>query len=69
MEFLEKVWDNTTHVCGGFVRGFERTVTNLFGSSNARQVKKFQAKVDAITQLEGKYEVLTDAELVAQTAE
>ena len=69
MEFLEKVWDNTTHVCGGFVRGFERTVTNLFGSSNARQVKKFQAKVDAITQLEGKYEAMTDDELVAQTAE
>jgi preprotein translocase subunit SecA len=69
MEFLEKVWDNTTHVCGGLVRGFERTVTNLFGSSNARQVKKFQAKVDAITQLEGKYEAMTDDELVAQTKE
>ena len=69
MEFLEKVWDNTTHVCGGLVRGFERTVTNLFGSSNARQVKKYQAKVDAITQLEGKYEAMTDAELVAQTHE
>ncbi len=69
MEFLEKVWDNTTHVCGGLVRGFERTVTNLFGSSNARQVKKFQSKVDAITQLEGKYEAMTDDELVAQTKE
>ena len=68
MEFLEKVWDNTTNICGGLVRGFERTVTSLFGSSNAHQIKKFQSKVEAITQLESKYEAMTEEQLRAETA-
>ena len=68
MEFLEKVWDNTTNICGGLVRGFERTVTSLFGSSNAHQIKKFQSKVEAITQLEGKYEAMTEEQLRGETA-
>ena len=67
MDLLERAWDNTSHFVGGMVRGFERSVTSLFGSSNARSVKKLQAKVDAINALEPTYEKLTDEELTAQT--
>jgi len=33
---------------GSLMRGFERSVTSLFGSSNARYIKRLQSKVDAI---------------------
>jgi len=46
----------------------KRTITNLFGSSNARTVKKFQSRVDAITALEATYEKMSDEELRGQTA-
>ena len=52
MEQLERLWDSTTHFFGNLVSGFERGVTGIFGSSNARYVKKLQGKVDAITALE-----------------
>jgi preprotein translocase subunit SecA len=48
MEILERIWDQTTHVFSGLLSGFERGITNLFGSSNARYVKKLQSKVEAI---------------------
>jgi preprotein translocase subunit SecA len=67
MEKLELLWDNTTHFFSGVVRNVERTITNLFGSSNARQVKKLQSRVDAITALESTYEKMTNEELVEQT--
>ncbi len=44
MEILERFWDAFTHFLASFVSGFERLVTNLFGSSNARYVKKLQTK-------------------------
>jgi len=67
MEQLELLWDNTTHFVSGVVRSVERTITNLFGSSNARQVKKLQSRVDAITALEPTYEKMSDEELRNQT--
>jgi preprotein translocase subunit SecA len=67
MENLERLWDNTTHFVGGMVRGFERGVTGLFGSSNARQIKKLQGRVDAINALEATYEKMTNEELAHQT--
>jgi preprotein translocase subunit SecA len=67
MEQLELLWDNTTHFVSGVVRSVERTITNLFGSSNARQVKKLQSRVDAITSLEPTYEKMSDEELREQT--
>ena len=67
MEKLELLWDNTTHFVSGVVRNIERTITNLFGSSNARQVKKFQGRVDAIGALEQTYEKMSDDELRNQT--
>ena len=67
MEQLELLWDNFTHFVSGVVRSVERTITNLFGSSNARQVKKLQSRVDAITSLEPTYEKMTEEELREQT--
>ena len=43
-------------------------MTGIFGSSNARYVKKLQGKVDAITALEKTYEAMTDEQLREQTA-
>ena len=67
MENMERYWDATTDFFGGLVRGFERTITNLFGSSNARFVKKLQTKVDAINSLESRYESMTDEQLREQS--
>ncbi len=69
MELLEQLWDGTTHFMSGLVSGFERAVTGVFGSSNARYVKKLQSKVDAINALEPTYESLSDEELRQVTAQ
>ena len=49
---LERVWEIVSNVFGSQSRGFERSITNLFGSSNARYVKRFAPKVNAINSLE-----------------
>ena len=66
---LERLWDTTTDFFSGLAGGFDKLVTGLFGSSNARQVKRLQSKVDAINALEATYERLTDEELRQQTEE
>jgi preprotein translocase subunit SecA len=50
------------------MQGFERGVTAMFGSSNARYVRRLQAKVEEINALEPKFQAMTDAELREQTA-
>ncbi len=50
MELIERVWEGTGNFFGGIMRGFERSVTAIFGSSNARFVKRMQAKIDAAKQ-------------------
>lgn len=67
MEKLEKIWELISGFFTGLIRGFERTITSIFGSSNARYVKKLQEKVDIINELEPKYEAMTDEELRQQT--
>ena len=47
----------------------ERSVTSLFGSANARYIKRLQPKVDEINALEPKYEAMSNEELRAQTDE
>lgn len=68
MEVLERIWE----VIGGFftalASGLERGITSLFGSSNARFIKKLQPQVDAINALEAKFQALSDEELRGQTA-
>ena len=67
MEQLERFWDAITHFFGALVSGFEKAVTGIFGSSNARYVKKLQGRVDAINALESRYESLTEDQLREET--
>ncbi len=67
MQLLERIWDSLTLFFSGLTSGFERAITNLFGSSNARFVKRLQSKVDAINALEPRFEKMSDEELREQT--
>ncbi|MCU0958534.1 MAG: SEC-C domain-containing protein [Pirellulaceae bacterium] len=67
MELLERIWELMGLFFGGLTRGVERSITAVFGSSNARYIRKLQAKVQAINQLESHYQSLSDDELRAQT--
>src|SRR3972149_4387273 len=66
-ELLTQIGDVLSGFFGGIGRGIERLITSLFGSSNARYMKKLQPIVDAISALESKYQEMTDAELKEQT--
>ena len=67
MEYLERIFDFLTDLFGGLTRGFERTITSVFGSSNNRYLKKLDPKVEAINAREAKYQAMTDAELKEQS--
>ena len=68
IETLEKVWDAASGFFNGLGTRVERSITGLFGSSNARYIKKLQPQIDAINALEPKYQAMSDAELREQTA-
>jgi len=63
MDVLQSTGDVLGAIFGGALRGFERSLTSLFGSSNARFVKRLHPKVQAIGALESKFQALSDAEL------
>ncbi len=67
MELLERTWEGLGTLINGVLGRFERTVTSVFGSANARNLKKMDPKVQAINALESKYEALSDDELREQT--
>jgi preprotein translocase subunit SecA len=67
MELLERLFDILTDTFAVVTRTVERVVTSVFGSSNARYLKKLQPRVDAINALEPRYQEMTDAELREQT--
>ncbi len=67
MEILERAWEGVGNFFGGLMHGFERGVTAMFGSSNARYVRKLQTKVEAIGELESRYQAISDEELRQQT--
>ena len=69
MQVLERIWEIIGLIFGGLGRSFERSLTSLFGSSNARLIKRLQPRVDAINALEPKYQAMSDADLAAQTVE
>jgi preprotein translocase subunit SecA len=69
METLEQIWEWIGAFFGGIAGGFERAITSLFGSSNARYIKKLQPTVAAINALEPKYQALTDEALRQETVE
>ncbi len=68
MEVLEQIWELLGNFFTGLSGWLERGITSLFGSSNARFIKKQQPKIDAINALEPKYQTMGDAELKQQTA-
>jgi preprotein translocase subunit SecA len=68
MDTLERIWELVSGFFTAIGSGFERAITSLFGSSNARYIKKLQPKVDAINALEPKFQAMSDAELKSQTA-
>ncbi len=65
METLEKVWEAASGLFNGIGSSVERTITGLFGSSNARYIKKLQPTIAAINALEPRYQAMSDAELRA----
>lgn len=67
MQQLERIWEVLSLFFGSLLRMFERGVTSIFGSSNARYVKRLQGRVDAINALEPKFEAMSDEELKQQT--
>ena len=44
-EILSQIWDVLGEVFGGFGRAVERSLTGLFGSSNARYLRRLQPQV------------------------
>src|SRR5688572_24359617 len=68
MEILAQIWELITSFFGGLLQGFERGITRLFGSSNARYIRKLHARVEAINSLEPQYQALSNDELKEQTA-
>jgi len=66
-ELFSQIGDVLSGFFGGIGRGIERSITSLFGSSNARYLKKLQPTVAAISALEPKYQEMTDEELKEQT--
>ena len=69
MEQLERIWDAVSNLAAALGARVERFITGLFGSSNARFLKRLEPKIEAINSLEPRYQEMTDAELRAQTAE
>jgi preprotein translocase subunit SecA len=67
MDLLERAWDGVGNFVGNLMHGFERGVTTVFGTSNARYIRKLQARVEAINALEPNYQAMSDAELREQT--
>ena len=66
-DLLERAWEGVGNFLGGLMHGFERGVTAVFGTSNARYIRRLQTKVEAINALEPRYQAMSDAELREQT--
>ena len=69
MEILERIWEIIAGIGNAILGRFERSITGLFGSANARFLRRLQPRVEAIAALEAKYQSMTDAELQGQTAD
>ena len=67
MDTLEKIWDAISDFFSALAKFIEGRITALFGSSNARFLKKIQPRVDAINKLESKYRAMSDEQLRSQT--
>ncbi|WP_425617502.1 preprotein translocase subunit SecA [Anatilimnocola sp. NA78] len=68
MDLLERTWESFGQFFGGLLSGFERGVTAMFGTSNARLIRKMYARVESINELESRFQAMSDADLKEQTA-
>ncbi|MBM4058504.1 MAG: preprotein translocase subunit SecA, partial [Planctomycetes bacterium] len=69
METLERIWDAVTNGGAALSGRAERFITGLFGSSNARALRRLEPRIEAINLLEPRYQAMSDAELAGQTGE
>ncbi len=69
MEALERTFEVLGNILGGIGTAVERGLTSVFGSSNARYLRRLQPKVAAINALESRYQALSDEELKHKTVE
>ena len=69
MEQLEQIWDAVTNTAAAAGHRVERLLTGMFGSSNARYLRRLEPQIEAINSLEPRYQTMTDAELRGQTGE
>ena len=69
MEQLERIWDSLSNAAAGAGSWLELSITGLFGSSNARFLRRLYPKIEAINSLEPRYQAMSDDELRGQTAE
>jgi preprotein translocase subunit SecA len=67
MDLLERVWEGTGWFFSNTLQGIERGVTGLFGSSNARQIKRFETIVQRINALEPSMKEMSDEQLRERT--
>ncbi|XZE53323.1 preprotein translocase subunit SecA [Planctomycetaceae bacterium SH139] len=67
MAILERIWELLGLLVSGTLGSIERSVTGLFGSSNARQINKYKSRVDRINALEDEMKALTDEQLRERT--
>ena len=54
MAVLEKLWDIIGFFFSGLLRGFERGVTALFGSSNQRILNRYKRIEEGVNDLESR---------------
>ncbi len=64
---IQESLDGVSDFFGGISRWIENKVTSMFGSNNERELKKIMPRVQAINELEPKYQAMTDEELRGQT--
>jgi preprotein translocase subunit SecA len=69
METVERIWDSLSNGAAAAGGRIERFLTGLFGSSNARYLRRLEPKIEAINALEAKYQAMSEPELRGQTAE
>ncbi len=69
MQQLERLWDGLSNIAAAAGSRLERSLTGLFGSSNARYLRRLEPRIEAINSFEPKYRAMSDAELRGQTAD
>ena len=67
MDFFGRLFEIIGDSFNAFTSWVENKITNMFGSANARFLKKMQPRVEAINALESHYQSLTDEELREMT--